>query len=434
MPFRKLFIPRKQYMYDYGTTFAPDPARDELANYLAIEQWANDLSQGGTATSLRYATVVVAASNSLHHTIADADFVCAGIHDQTTLAAAFAALPAEGGKVLCMEGDYLFDNSSLPAQGGMVAVPANTTLEGMGAATKFKIPDLFGPLSNTWILQVITNNVAIRNMQFNLGSVSAGAGVGSILAQQDSNILVDGCTFVNGSGSGVAPVAFDATPGVGPSKAIFSNNVCINTFIAANNAGAAGAGTVLSLIVANNVFSGGASNAIQVFHMNDCHIVGNYIENISGTGFGAIYVFDTNDSNIVGNVMRSVPTGVYIDSGSNHLMISDNRIEAAQLQGINAIDLSDSIISANMINGCSAHAANTYDSILLQSSCNNDLVKGNMFRGTASRYAINNVGGAGGANTIVENDAHGGYTTAATNNTGTALFNLDGSANNWNRA
>src|SRR5205807_4294301 len=79
----------------------------------------------------RYATVVVAAHDSLHS--ADADFVCTGTNDEATINAAIAGLPfdqstagAGGGRVLLMEGSYnVSGNIQLnqpPDRGGSIEI------------------------------------------------------------------------------------------------------------------------------------------------------------------------------------------------------------------------------------------------------------------------------------------------------------------------
>ncbi len=50
------------------------------------------------------ATVVVAASDSLNK--AAANYVCDGVADEVEIHAAIAALPATGGKVVLLEGNY----------------------------------------------------------------------------------------------------------------------------------------------------------------------------------------------------------------------------------------------------------------------------------------------------------------------------------------
>jgi hypothetical protein len=58
-----------------------------------------------TPRGTRWATIVVAASNSSDEGKAVADFLCDGITDGATIEAAMAECPI-GGKVVLLEGDY----------------------------------------------------------------------------------------------------------------------------------------------------------------------------------------------------------------------------------------------------------------------------------------------------------------------------------------
>jgi len=76
---------------------------------------------------LRAATLIVAASDSLHPNMAD--YVCGGVDDQVEINAAINALPATGGTVLLLEGTYsisapivLVKNCALKGVGGGKAV------------------------------------------------------------------------------------------------------------------------------------------------------------------------------------------------------------------------------------------------------------------------------------------------------------------------
>lgn len=87
------------------------------------------------------ATLVVAAHNSRVQT--RADFVCSGESDQNTIRLALAALPAAGGKLLFLEGDYLLDCYGVEPvdnQYRLISVEQPyVAIEGMGAATRFQL-------------------------------------------------------------------------------------------------------------------------------------------------------------------------------------------------------------------------------------------------------------------------------------------------------
>lgn len=76
----------------------------------------------------RVATLLVAASDALDRTRAQADYICDGAADQVQINAALNALPANGGRVMLSEGIFTIDDP--------ITIPANNiTLEGQGRST-----------------------------------------------------------------------------------------------------------------------------------------------------------------------------------------------------------------------------------------------------------------------------------------------------------
>jgi len=80
----------------------------------------------------RTATYVVAASDAPAHVKAQADYVCDGTADDVQIQAAIDALPADGGKVVLSEGNFL---------GGKVTLDNYVTIEGQGEGTIYKLAD-----------------------------------------------------------------------------------------------------------------------------------------------------------------------------------------------------------------------------------------------------------------------------------------------------
>jgi hypothetical protein len=86
------------------------------------------MAQGGLPPKGRSATVVVASSTSRKRL--NADLICDGVDDEETINLAFSYLPAAGGKVLLLEGQY---NTAMP-----VFPVENAWLGGMGRGTIIK--------------------------------------------------------------------------------------------------------------------------------------------------------------------------------------------------------------------------------------------------------------------------------------------------------
>lgn len=126
--------------------------REGKADQLAIVAKVGASEGGGGGSSYRYATVVVAAADSLHSE--DADVVCTGTNDDVTIQQIFAdALDAGMSvRVLLMEGTFSLDDQGLSLdQDGSV-------LEGQGAATRllFTKPNVY--------IGLFGSNTAVRNL------------------------------------------------------------------------------------------------------------------------------------------------------------------------------------------------------------------------------------------------------------------------------
>ena len=103
----------------------------------------NDLSVTGTGTiggdlnisgnlnakTGRAATFVIAANDSSTLSKQQADYVCDGIADEVQIQAAIDALPANGGKVLILEGEYTKSTTD------GISIPSNTEIELVAGAT-----------------------------------------------------------------------------------------------------------------------------------------------------------------------------------------------------------------------------------------------------------------------------------------------------------
>jgi len=87
--------------------------------------------------NIRTATIVVAANDSLHKNMAD--YVCDGTADDVEIQAALDALPAGGGKVVLLEGEYSIAST--------INLSDYQTLEGQGFNTILRAKNGFGNYS-----------------------------------------------------------------------------------------------------------------------------------------------------------------------------------------------------------------------------------------------------------------------------------------------
>lgn len=149
-------------------------------------------------SSSRSTTVVVAALNSTSKAKTGADFICDGADDHLTINAALESLPANGGRVVLMEGDY-------NCPGPIIIDSENVGLEGQGHGWNTVIGVPSGTVNRTAALIVgHTHKVRywqVKNLFFNVSggtqSTKAGTGHGLVLTGDHGyleNVSVQYCS------------------------------------------------------------------------------------------------------------------------------------------------------------------------------------------------------------------------------------------------
>lgn len=181
----------------------------------------------GQGIYARPATIVIAASNSKD--TSDADYVCTGTNDDTTINTALAALPAAGGRIILLDGTFTIGTHVLISR-------SNVELQGMGTGTILKQANSANVDS---VLKINGTNISQIKV---------------------SNLLVDGNKANNTFGNGILM----QTPGASNSWVILQDVVVQNC---PNNG------------VAWNANSGSSSYYIQRVHST----------NNGGSGFYAQY-------------------------------------------------------------------------------------------------------------------------------------------------
>ncbi len=126
------------------------------------------------STVTRSATFVVAASDSAASSKKQADYVCDGVDDQVEIQAAIDALPANGGKVLLLEGTFILDApNDFYVAGSKYSINVNKNnlqISGSkGTVLKLKNGINIGTASNLYLatLNIGGNNITIKNIHFN---------------------------------------------------------------------------------------------------------------------------------------------------------------------------------------------------------------------------------------------------------------------------
>jgi len=414
MAFSKLWIPRKEYMTRAGKVdirnaakvaeMFEQMARDEIANYLAIQGWANSLT--APAGSPHPATVVVAASNSTAASKASADFVCTGTNDGTTINSAITQAkgsPSGRGNVLLLEGDFFWGNIASVVSTNLVGIM------GLGGNVANGTPITNIQIDSTYTRNGLFNGaVYLKDIGFtNTGQVGAtGAVIGT--AQ-----MIVGCkytstgTFVNASG--FSCTTFLASH-LGGSVLVFGNEFSVDP--------TSSAGVIVS--------------AIQVSTANDRPIV-----------FGNRFTLQNGGTNNAGNLMVGIL--VQSDSGSqgsgqiiahNRVVGTQNTIQAYGIALNNSpggTKVMGNSIELGLSQALGGDGINLNPVATGSTTC--DIMHNTVRRTGAAgtmRYGINLPAGANN-NLVVHNDLRTSGGTASLNNAGAGNFlNMDASANNWN--
>lgn len=293
-------------------------AIDERLNYTVIER-----SLGG---GKKYATKVVAASDTLLDDPSQADYVCAGSDDDNTINTAITA--AAGGKVLLLDGHYVGGS-------GVDSVIVNvdgTTLEGMGYGTYLDFTAGSGGVS------VSASSCTVRNLR------SKGGGNSDGITTSGDNNLIEGCWAQSESGQGIslnncekAKVANCQAEGIEILGAI----LCIvdgNQVTVTADGGMGITDTGALSVVSNNFID--ARVAASVTHNFALHMGGEggiaegNIVWASGAGWTAILAGgDTNEITIRNNIVYlAARHGIYVFGETHNTSVVGNVVYGASQQ------------------------------------------------------------------------------------------------------
>ncbi len=437
-----LFIPRNGPLLGSSD----ETIRNIATNFLAIQNWADMVLAGAAGgVGLRFATKVVAASDSLDTNPAHYDYLCTGVNDTLTIQAAINALPAFGGKVLLMEGHYYLATNAVGANDtAQIVLRSGVTLEGMGPSTVLlKKPGISA--GSTWLIGQfdVSTGISIQNcVVCNLTLDGNMRGDGSVIGDgahfgngNFDRILFSQVRFVDMYHGGVQLVNAQTGTRFTMESCWAGQGANNPNLFKCSNA------NIDQIALRNNVCQ--ASSGIVLDNGTTIEVTDNILISPDGLNYG-IYLNSIAEATIAGNSIVGFLRGIFLD-GPNCVRnrIDGNRISQSQREGIDVQGANDNQIVNNYVNSSSQATNNTYDDITLERDgtpvgANNNYVADNVCRfggfGTQARYGLNIINAACNTNTTVNNDLHGSGATGAYNDTGTGtLKNLDGSANNWNR-
>ena len=307
-PQSKLFIPRKNYLESPQSRLKD--AQDELANYLAIENYINRLVCSAAGGGLRYSTVTVGAASSAHNSSGDYDFFCTGTGDSTTLTNAVnQAISGSGtgeGQVLLMDGVY------------KLTTPVNINgcdLVGMGTnQTQIELPS--GAAAGQWLFG------GIRYQDFNV----------TFLGDTANDItIIEGAMFINVQviapytpGAGSIGILCDSG-GTGVPLVLGSSVQGMPTDLSVTTNGAYVAG--------NFIGDGGLANTVNFLSLstNGTKIIGNDIGGSNhANGPGILFSSTSNDNLVQGNRISSTNNGgpqVKVNGARNNVQGNTVRLD-----------------------------------------------------------------------------------------------------------
>jgi parallel beta-helix repeat protein len=257
---------------------------------------------------IRTATFVVAANDSLHKNMAD--YVCDGVDDDVEIQAAIDALPATGGKIILLEGNFV--------TAANITVPANTTLEGVGFASI--ITPTGAAITNGFELN--GDNIILRDMKVILAAGAGGGGTrpNVIYATGRTSLILDTLWIVG-----------DDSVGDDGSDAR-QNGIYLLTCDGAD---------ITDCFIECNKRHGVHGNALTHSHVEGCKIFDN-------TGNGVLLDGVSTQNRITGSNIHGNDNGVYIDSGASNNVIAGSSINSNAADGV-IIDSALVVVSGNSI-------------------------------------------------------------------------------------
>jgi len=268
---------------------------------------------------IRSATLIVAASDSLHRNMAD--YVCDQVADEVEINQALNALPAQGGRVVLLEGQYVLATP--------VIIPGNDiVLEGQGWATFINGNNL---LTGNHAIQISAwSNCHIKNL-----SVRTQAGGGKvshcIFGEDGCNDLRIENIYFWDSDSDAIHIEGTSTNRIKIFKCFIEGADDYGIYIGMD----AGDHSDNFHIKDNHIYSTGINGIhIAVCTQNYHHIIeGNSVR--SCVGHGICLVEDVRECSILGNyILSNGGDGIRLETDCDNNLIENNFCDSNTGRGI----------------------------------------------------------------------------------------------------
>jgi parallel beta-helix repeat protein len=346
---------------------------------------------GGGGKSLRTATRIVAASNSLDKS--SADYVCDGVHDEEEINRAISDLADVGGTVLLLEGTYNigsagtkvieYEGESIEVAYG-IYITSNVRLIGQGSSTILVLDssnfDIGNAFAGAIILSYNTAGVEISHLIVDSNQQNVSFPVIGIYMISVSNSEIYCCNIQN-SLSGIFFIG---------SKCTIADNIisdCIGFYSISINSSN-------NCIISGNICNNNAGGII-LYYSNGNTVSNN--ECCNSTIATGIEVYNSSNNYIGGNVCISNEYGIYIEANSSSNVVCNNVVCMNGMDGICIVQSNDNLISENLIAGNSMYGIES-----IGGSYNT--ISGNVLRHMETQGTGIYVGGTG--NLIINNDLY----------------------------
>jgi len=251
-------------------------AKNGTFDYLTANYFFGNNSQA--------ATFIVAASDSLHRDTAD--YVCTGTNDDVCIENALGDLPAGGGKVFLLEGEYKL--------GGTISFPSgNIILEGSGKPTHLNC--------TCGIINIAAkDDITIKNIRITARTVDAGIQI----TGNSQRIIITNNYFEN-LAYGIANVFAEQATSFIASNNYFENIKTDGILL----------GYLTSSQINNNIFLSGNGNFIEIVEGGGHNVISNNVIKNANRG---VYLQNSDGNSFIGNTFDNIKTDCfYIRSNEN---------------------------------------------------------------------------------------------------------------------
>lgn len=273
-----------------------------------------------------YATKVVAASDSLAGS--KADYVCDGTNDEVEIQAAVSAMPANGGNIFLLEGQFNISSQIL------ISSVSKINIIGVGNGTQ-----LVTTACSAFVLSGATN-IFISNIYFSSTNKTTSTNISIQIYNTSSGNNITNCLFSS------------IYQGIAISTNSNNNLIISNEFTDIYHTGIYSATTSYSNRISfNYIHDSSSSYGIQVYDSSNYTIISNNL--ISNIGWYGVYFSNVTYCEVMNNIISECESGglaLYLSSYCEIVgnLIRNNATITSDVCGINLNNCLRNNISGNI--------------------------------------------------------------------------------------